>query len=268
MAIQYKSIYDMPQATQLRPTDRFLVATGNADNFTTEAILYNRLSSDTYKILETAKFEVDIIRDRSALNQSGANKVVHTQVINAINNDLTAMMNAYISKNVDFSCTKQWTFSKAPKFTGSYTSSTPGTALATLDWVRSSLNNLARTYPIYTNTWTNQDTGNRRLILSDILPSSLVPSNITIYVMFQNKSTSAYSPTFACTVNGVAQTVELYSGSEKIDYNDKTLKSWSHYRVKLSGLGSTNPVNTVLLDIDTKNSNVMCSLIIYGTHTY
>lgn len=263
MAVQYKSLYDMPKATQIGPNDRFLVAKGDKDYFTTEAILYDKLSSDTFKILETAKFDVDIITRRDALNQSGTNKVVHTLVINAINNDVNSLKSNCIQKNQDFNCTKNWNFSGLLTF--------QNYPVATIRHVAQQLDQFDKTHPIYTNLWTNQDMANRRLILSDLLPSNLVPKDpgdMTIYVFFQNKSNTAYTPTVACTVNGAAKTFELFSGSQKIDYNDKNQKSWAHYRLKISNVGTTNPVNSIYLDIDNINSAVMCSLVIYGCHTY
>ena len=268
MAIQYKSIYDMPKATYIGPNDRFLVATGTKDNFTTAAILYNQLSGDIYKVLDTVTFDIKIINDRNALNDNNPKSVAHAQVINDINNDLSNVMSNYISKTIDFNCTTQWTFSKAPTITDQYTEDTPENTVATLDWVRKSISNLAKTYPIYTNLWTEQDTKGRILILSDILPKQFVPSNITIYVLFQNRTNATYTPKFTCTFNGVTQPVQLYDGTEKIDWSaNNNLKSWAHYRVKLSGL-TENLVKTVLLNINTTSPNVMCSLVIYGTHTY
>lgn len=240
MAIQYKSLLQMTQKTSLAADDKFLVASGSRDSYVTQQCLYSTLSSDVKRIVDSSALNIVVIRDPNALNVTEPNKVAHAKITNDLKNSLA---NLQTQHGTDIS--------------------NLGTTVSGLQTGLTNLTNRVNSFPatpVFSALFPKMDLANRAMYISDIIPPHLVPGDITIFVLFQTSSNNKYTPSFTCSVNGVAKTPERISGTASLDANDSSLKTWCHYRLKLSGIGDGS---TTIIKIDNKNTNIMCSLTIY-----
>lgn len=281
MAIKYTQLDKLPLKTKFGANDKLLVAANAATElgYVTYQATFQQLSSQIVTDSQTTALQRALITTTTGLNATDAiNKAVAGNVVKAVADDVDAIRQSYldVSKTDTTQVIKgQLSCKVTPEFATPTIQSGDNKAV-TISLLKSYISSRLNNVPIFTTMFSKVDLGNRRFVLTDVLPlidKSDTSQKFTLIVKFKSTdaSTNARNVSFTFNNNGTDQTPTIISGQYELKYTNATTgknakpavdHTWCHAKVQFTVAANVKP-NTVSWKIDNVAAAVDVSMSIF-----